>query len=69
MHKRKAITIYDEDTSMTFIKPYSDEYKSVLYVIHEDAYGEMIGVLTPIDELRTRLNLDVDEFDNLLKKL
>lgn len=69
MHKRKAITIYDEDTSLTFIKPYSDEYKSVLFVIHEDAYGEMSGVLTPIDELRTRLNLSTEEFNELLNKL
>jgi hypothetical protein len=69
MNTRKAITIFDEDTALTLLRPYSDEYRNQLFVIHEDAYGEAVGMLTPIDELKTRLNITDEEFDEILNQL
>jgi hypothetical protein len=66
---RKAITISEEDWAITLLKPFSAEYSNQLFVIHEDAYGEAIGILTPISELRTKLNITEEEFDEILKQL
>jgi hypothetical protein len=66
---RKAITIFDEDTAMTLVKPFSAEYHNQLIVIHEDAYGEAIGVLTPIDEIRSKFDGTDEEFQEILNQL
>jgi hypothetical protein len=67
---RKAVVIHEEDFSaMTLLKPFSDEYLNYLIVVHEDAYGEMRADLTPKDELKKRLNLCDEEFNELLKQV
>jgi CBS-domain-containing membrane protein len=69
MYTRPAITIFDEDTALTLLRPFSDEYTNQIIVIHEDAYGEMVGILTPIEDLRFRLTMDNKEFDKMISKL
>jgi len=69
MNKRNAITIFDEDSALTVLKPFSAEYKNMLFVIQEDAYGEATGILMTIDSLRQRLNVDESEFQELLNSL
>jgi len=66
---RKAITVFDEDQALTLLKPYSDEHSNQLIVIYEDAYGEAVTILTPIKELRTKLNVGDEEFDEILTQL
>jgi len=66
---RPAIVIYDEDIALTLLKPFSEEYKNQLIVINEDAYGEVSTVMTPIKDLRNRLNITEEEFDEILFKL
>lgn len=66
---RKAVTIFDEDAALTILKPFSGEYENQVIVIHEDAYGEAIMKLQPITELRKELNLDNEEFNEILKEL
>jgi len=69
MNTRPAITIFDEDTAITILKPYSGEYIDQLFILHEDAYGEAIGMMTPIKDLRSKLNITDEEFDEILFKL
>ena len=69
MNIRPAITIFDEDSALTLLKPYSDEYRDQLFVIHEDAYGEMTGILEYKSELKRKLNITNEEFEELLLKL
>jgi len=63
------MTIFDEDTAMTLVKPFSDEYRGQLFVIYEDAYGEAIGILTPIDEVRCKFEGTDEEFQEILNQL
>lgn len=69
MNKRNAITIFDEDCALTVLKPFSAEYKNMVFIIQEDAYGEATGILTTIDDLRLRLNVDETEFQEMLNSL
>ena len=70
MHNtRKAITIFDDDTAMTLVKPFSGEYRGQLFVIHEDAYGEAVGIMTPIDDIRKNFSGSDEEFDEILELL
>lgn len=73
MHERKAIVIVgygDEDFSATTIlKPMSEEYLNFLIVVSEDAYGEFSGKLVPKPDLKKRLNLTDEEFEEMQKKL
>ena len=66
---RKAITIFDEDTAMTLVRPFSDEYRGQLFVIHEDAYGEAVGIMTPIEQIRKNFSGTTEEFEEILKQL
>ena len=66
---RTAITVFEDDTALTLVKPYSDEYKNMLFVIYEDAYGEATGILTKIDDLREKLGLPTEEFDAIIQQL
>lgn len=66
---RKAITIFDDDTAMTVVKPFSGEYGNELFVIHEDAYGEIIGFLKPIDEIKKKFNGTDEEFKEIINQL
>jgi hypothetical protein len=66
---RKATIIIDEDSSLTLIKPFLKENADMLFVIYEDAYGEMDGALTFINEVKSRLNLSDEEFNEIIKHL
>jgi len=69
MKKRNAVTIFDEDCALTVLKPFSEGYKNMVFIIQEDAYGEATGILTTIDDLRRRLNVDEEEFQEMLNNL
>lgn len=70
MHERKAIVIHEEDFSgTTILKPFSDEYLNYLIVVCEDAYGEFSGNLVKKDELKKRLGLSDEDFEEMLKKI
>lgn len=66
---RKSVVLHEEDSAITLLKPYSGEHYGKLFMINEDAYGEFYGVLTPIDEIRKRLNLSDEEFQFYIDKL
>jgi hypothetical protein len=66
---RHAITIFDEDCAHTILKPFSDEYKDMYYVLFEDAYGEAIGEMIPESNLKFKLNLTDDEFNECINAL
>ena len=70
MQTRKNVVIHEEDFSaITIIKPFSEEYLNYLFMIFEDAYGEMKGVLITRTELQKRLSLGDDEFNKIINKL
>jgi len=69
MKIRPAVTIFEEDVTLTLLKPFSEEHKSQLIVIHEDAYCEVISSLVPIKELKYRLNITDEEFDEIILQL
>lgn len=69
MKNRKAITLFDEDSAITLIKPYSDAYKDKVFVISEDAFGEIIGILTPINDIKFKYNLSDEEFNIIINSL
>ena len=66
---RKAIVIYEEDSAITILKPFSEEHLNYLCVINEDAYGEFLGELITKTELKKRLNYSDEEFNKILKQL
>jgi|GEM_PF-1822831 len=68
-NKRPAVTIFDEDTAITLLEPFSTEHINMLIAINEDAYGEMVGTLESKLDLKTKLNLSDEEFDEILKQL
>ncbi len=70
MQPRKSVVIHEEDfSSITIMKPFSDGYRNHLIVIHEDAYGEMMTNLTPKSDLKKRLSLSDEEFEEMQKRL
>ena len=66
---RKSVVIHDEDEAMTFLKPFSNEYSNMLFVIHEDAYGQIDGKLMLITDLIAKLRLTTEQFDEILNQL
>jgi hypothetical protein len=66
---RKAITIYDEDSSMTLFKPFSEEYKNQLLVIYEDAYGEAVLEIKSIKDIQKNFGGSDEEFNEILTQL
>jgi len=70
MHTRQAVVIHEEDfSSLTILKPFSEEYINFLYLIEENAYGDFHGNLITKDNLKKRLNFNDEEFAELLNKL
>jgi hypothetical protein len=63
---RRAITIFEEDSALTVLKPYFNEHHNMLFVIQEDAYGDAIGILMTIDDLKLRLNVNELDFNEML---
>lgn len=68
---RLAVSIHgkDDDSSVTLLKPFSDEYNSSLFVISEDAYGEIGGELTNFKNIIIGAGLSVKDFKELLSLL
>lgn len=69
---RAAITIVDkvyEDSAITLLKPYSGEYRDQLFVIYEDAYGELTGKLELKTDIQKKLNFSDEEFNIILDQL
>ena len=66
---RKAITIFNEDSSITLLKPFSGEYHNMVFVITEDAYGEISGELKRIVDLKISHSLTNDEYDEIISQL
>lgn len=70
MASRKNVVIHEEEfSSITILKPFSDEYLLYLYIIFEDAYGEISGELITRENLKKRLNLTDEEFEIIIKQL
>jgi len=70
MYDRKAVVIHEEDfSSITILKPQSEEFLNYLIVVFEDAYGEVKLDLVPKDGLKKGLHHSDEEFDKLLNKL
>ena len=55
--------------AMTLLKPHSKEYSNMLFVIYEDAYGEINGNLKPINDVKALFNGTSEEFDVILSQL
>lgn len=66
---RKAVVVSEEDSAITLLKPYSGTYQNNLFVIHEDAYGEACMTIERIDDIRIKLSLSDEEFNEILKDL
>lgn len=67
---RKSVIIHNnEDEAITFLKPFSNEYSNMLFVIHEDAYGKIDGDLMLISDLIAKLNMTIEQFDEILNQL
>jgi hypothetical protein len=58
MKTRKALEIFPEDfDAVTFLKPHSGEYENFLFVVYEDAYGEIYGSLVEKRDIKERFGL------------
>lgn len=67
---RKVVTFYrDEETSLTFFKPYSGSWENHLIVIHEDAYGDFGGSIMHISAIKERYGINDETINNILNKL
>ena len=70
MKTRKAFEIFPDDfDAVTFLKPHSGEYENFLFVVYEDAYGEIYGSLMEKEKIMTRFGLNNSEFQEILNKL
>ena len=70
MKTRKAFEIFPDDfDAVTFLKPHSGEYENFLFVVYEDAYGEIFGQLVKREEIITKFGLSNAEFQEILNKL
>lgn len=66
---RKAVVVSEDDSAMTLLKPFSGQYENHLFVIYEDAYGEARMIIERIDDLKIKLNVSDEEFQEILKDL
>jgi len=69
LHKRNAITIYDEDMAYTFIKPLSEEHGHEMIMVYEDAYGDMNCRYVDIPYIKDRFNLIDEDVQELITDL
>jgi len=68
--ERKTVTFFDDDTAITLVKPFSQEYQNMVFVITEDAYGEIVGELKRIVDLKVLYPyLSNDEYSEILNLL
>lgn len=66
---RTIITIFKEDVSFTFLKPFSGEHINKLIVICEDAYGDFIGGIMNRKTIHEKYNIDKKIIEDIFKKL
>jgi hypothetical protein len=66
---RKAVVVSEDDSAITLLKPFSGQYENHLFVIYEDAYGEARMIIERIDDLKIKLNVSDEEFQEILKDL
>jgi len=69
---RKTVTISEETESITFLKPFSEEYKDMVFLVIENAFGKIEGRLLSISEIREKTSpspLNFKDFDEILSKL
>ena len=66
---RNAITIYDDDNAISFLKPLSSSYDKYLFVIYEDAYGDAINTLMHVESIKKEYHLTDGTINNIIKKL
>jgi len=66
---RKTITFFENDMSITFIKPFSEEHQNMFYAITENAYGNIEGNLMKISDIKTTFKLEQEDYDELLHQL
>jgi hypothetical protein len=69
LNKRKAVTIINDDVSLTFLKPFSEEQNNHLFIIYEDAYGEAICDLMKTDEIILNHNLNKETIESIISEL
>jgi len=66
---RTIITIFQEDISYTFLKPFSGEYNDHLIVICEDAYGDFISGIMNKELVHEKYNIDEKIIKDIFNKL
>lgn len=66
---RNAVLIFQDDFSLTFIKPLSPHYDDQLIVIHEDAYGDAVSGLIHVKTIKDNYRLSSETISEILKKL
>jgi hypothetical protein len=66
---RKAVVLNFEDTAFTILKPISQEYQYDVFVITENAYGEIHGELKRISDAMLMFNMSEEQFDKILNQL
>ncbi|MEA3295882.1 MAG: hypothetical protein U9Q27_01935 [Patescibacteria group bacterium] len=66
---RNTITIFKEDISYTFLKPFSGEHLNKLIVICEDAYGDFISSIMNNEAIHEKYNIDKTTIKDIFNKL
>ena len=69
LHKRNAITIYDDDMAYTFMKPLSEEHGHEIIMVYEDAYGDMSTKYVDIPYIKDRFKLIEYDIQELVTEL
>ena len=69
MHERKTVVVDEEDfSSLTIMKPFSQEHMDFFITVFEDAYGEVVMKVLHVDALKKRLNFSDEVFDTMVSK-
>lgn len=69
LNNRKAITLIQEDSALTFLKPYSEELIDHLFVVYEDAYGDTVSGLLHKNTIHEKYSLKNDMILKIFKNL
>lgn len=69
LNNRKAVYLYQDDSSLTFIKPLSAYYNDHLIVIYEDAYGDAVSGVMHKKTINENYQLSIEVIDEIFEKL
>lgn len=69
LNDRNALLLFQDDYSLTFIKPLSGYYNDQIIVIYEDAYGDAVSGLMNIKTIKDNYRLSSEAISEILKKL